>query len=199
MRAIINITIQLLWVCLCIALGYFTVATWWDDLSQPWYSVVCGFTTVCWYVFFSIVSHTLRVIKTNKKKEISEYRFKLLFDSLLLDEMMSDNQVNALLEAVLMSSPQQWKEYCLSRKSEYKPFYRIGKEVFAYIQEEKKYVRGVITNIDFGIEWWYYTVEFNEPISINNRWPSKTAHLLAKHIMDIETGKAECSYCHYVE
>ena len=63
--------------------------------------------------------------------------------------------------------------------------------------KNNKYVKGVITNISFGIEWWYYTIEFTKPISINNGWPTEKATVLAKTIMDIEANDLKCDDTHY--
>lgn len=138
-------------------------------------------------------------IASNFQSPIAQSRkFKDLFERMLLDEIMGNGDTKRLLYEVVSENPKGWKAYCLSRASEYKPFYCMGKEIFAYKQEENKRIRGTITNITFGIEWWYYNVSFSEPISINNSWPSDNVRLLAKTIMDIETGRAECSSYHYV-
>ena len=130
---------------------------------------------------------------------VSQYRkFRTLFDLLLRDEMMNNEDVKNLLYDVLIENPKEWKTYCLSRENEYKPFYHIGKEVFVRNKNSEKYTKGIITNISFGIEWWYYALEFTTPISINDSWPSEKVYVLAKTIMDIETNKIECDDNHYV-
>lgn len=201
-----NILIQLLWYAIAGVATYFVVKTWLDGVNQPWRSILGGFVFI---VIVALITIITEVVKATKDPEVeaaskchitvSQYRkFKILFDSLLCDEMMNDEDVKKLLYDVLIEKPKEWKAYCLSREEEYEPFYRIGKEVFVFNNESKKYVKGIITHISFGIEWWYYTIEFEVPISINNGWPSEKVNVLAKTIMDIETNRIGCDDNHYV-
>lgn len=201
-----NIVIQLLWYAISGVATYFVVRTWFDGINQPWRSILGGLVFIAIVALITIVTNMFKAAKDPDLQAASQYhitvsqyrKFKILFNSLLNDEMMNEEDVKKLLHDVLIEKPKEWKAYCLSRENEYKPFYNIGKEVFAFNKENKKYVKGIITNISFGIEWWYYTIEFAAPISINNRWPSQKVNVLAKTIMDIETNRIGCYDSHYI-
>lgn len=202
---VFNILAQVFWYAVAGVATYFVSTTWLSGINQPWKSILGGLVFVGIIFFLSIITN---VIKTKKSPDVqaasrfhltvAQYRkFKTLFDLLLYDEMMSSENIREMLYDVTVQTQKEWKTYCLSRECEYKPFYHKGKEIFIR-DKSNKYVKGVITNISFGIEWWYYTIEFTKPISINDGWPSERTTVLAKTIMDIEANDLKCDDTHYV-
>lgn len=204
MKPVLNIIIQLLWVTLCLFAGYEVSVNFFSTSSFLVRGLVTGTAAIIIYAVIAIITNIISATKDPDVKAaskfhltVAQYRtFKTLFDLLLCDEMMSSKSIKEMLYDVIVQTPKEWKTYCLSRECEYKPFYHKGKEIFIR-DKNNKYVKGVITNISFGIEWWYYTIEFTKPISINNGWPTEKATVLAKTIMDIEANDLKCDDTHY--
>lgn len=204
MKPFINIMIQFLWVALCLFVGYEVSVCLCSTSSFVIRWIVTGVTMIITYSILAIITNIIKATKDPIIQDAAQFgitlsqykKFQALFDMLLLDEVMSDDRLRELLHEVLIEKPKEWGKYCISRKDEYKPFYHLGKEVFIR-NENNKYIRGVITDISFGIEWWNYTIKFSKPISINNSYPSEIQKVLAKTIMDIETKDIQCDDCHY--
>lgn len=200
-----NILIQVFWYAVAGVTTYFVTKTWLCVINQPWRAILGGLVFIVVVVLLSIITNIIKATKNPDVKSASRFhltvaqyrKFKTLFNILLRDEMMNNDDAKYLLYDVIAQNPKEWKSYCLSREGEYKPFYHIGKEVYVR-NESNKYIKGIITGISFGIEWWYYTLEFTEPVSINNGWPSEKITVLAKTIMDIETNDTKCDDSHYV-
>lgn len=202
---VFNILAQVFWYAVAGVATYFVSTTWLSGINQLWKSILGGLVFVGIIFFLSIITNVIKAKKSPDVQAASRFhltvaqyrKFKTLFDLLLYDEMMSSENIREMLYDVTVQTPKEWKTYCLSRECEYKPFYHKGKEIFIR-DKSNKYVKGVITNISFGIEWWYYTIEFTKPISINDGWPSERTTVLAKTIMDIEANDLKCDDTHYV-
>nr|DAV37270.1 MAG TPA: Protein transport protein [Caudoviricetes sp.] len=203
--AVANILMQVCWYAMAGVATYFVTKTWLLGINQPWRVILGGLVFIVIVILLSIITNIIKATKDPDVKAASRFhltmaqyrKFKTLFDTLSQDEMMNNSDAKELLYDVVSKNPKEWKSYCLSRNGDYKPFYRIGKEVYL-CNESNKYIKGIITGISFGIEWWYYTIEFTEPVSINNSWPSEKVTVLAKTIMDIETNNIKCDDSHYV-
>lgn len=203
---VVNILVQLLWFSIAGVATYFITKIWFAEIDQPLRSILGGLSFLGIIVFLSIVTNIIKAIKdpdviaasklhlTLKQKKL----YDLVFDYIIHDETINDERISGLLSDFLVQNPKSWEKYCFSRKNEYVPLYRIGKEIFAYNEEEKKYVRGIIIDISWRISWWQYEVVFDEDLSIDNSWPSKKKWLSAKVIQKIETGNVYCGNCHYV-
>lgn len=201
-----NILIQVFWYAIAGVMTYFIFRMWLGEINQPLRAILGGLIFIALVALISIITH---IIKAMKKPDViaasklhltleQKKLYDLVFDYIIHDEMINDERITGFLSEFVVQNPKSWKNYCFSRKDEYVPFYKIGKEVFAYNEDEKKHVRGVITGISWGISWWQYEVTFDEDISIGNSWPSKKQRLSAKLIQRIETGSVNCGSCHYV-
>lgn len=127
--------------------------------------------------------------------EETDNEFKTLFDSILKKGLTDES--NHKLINIVTKQEKEWKQYCLSRKSEFRPRFRKGDVITATDEDSNTIVNGKVDDVLFDIVWWKYKVIFNEEISINNSW-LKNEHLLTdKQIQQLSKNILKCSFCHY--
>lgn len=200
---IFNLFIQLFWVAIALAIGVFIACKLFESLI--WRIIFGGIFS---FITYGLMFQLSNYIKDMKNPDVlkayslrltkGEYnKMKKLFENMLIDERVIYDELKDLYSEILVNHPKEWKAYCLSRTSDYKPLYSIGKKISAFNEDSEKCVDGIITDIEFGFGWWEYNVVFSEELSIKNQWPSKTAKLSSKDICDIETGKVSVSSNHY--
>lgn len=200
---IFNLFIQFFWIAIALAIGVFIACKLFESLM--WRSIFGGIFSFITYGLMFQLSNYIKSMKnpdvqkaSSLRLTIEEYnKMKKLFENMLINERVIYDELKDLYSEILVNHPKQWRTYCLSRTSDYKPLYSIGKKILAYNEDSEKYVDGIITNIEFGFGWWEYNVDFSEEISIKNQWASKTAKLSSKDICDIENGKVSVSSNHY--
>lgn len=94
--------------------------------------------------------------------------FGALFNAMLEHEQNLPDELQRKLKDVMIYSPSEWKDYCISRELDYSPKYKIGFCFNAYNDETGTIISGRIIDIVFDYTWWKYKVDFDDEIPADN-------------------------------